>query len=455
MRRRLLLVLCVFSVFAVAGFGLPLLDSLAVRRTQQWVLARTADLDRFARLAEPAESDPDVLAQAVRRHRELYGEQVLVVDQSGREVAGAGLSRTSPGVAAAVDAALRNLPVAYPSRLYPWSTEPVLLGRPVGTGTQAAGAVVVRADPARAAADIGRVWAVVLLGAVAAAMAFAGLAFALARWVLRPVRALAAGVGAVAWGRDGHVSTSAGPSELRDLTTAFNRMVDAVGASAAQQQRLVADASHQIRNPLAALRLRVDALDGHVDDGGRPVYERAAAEVDRLESLLDGLLGLASADARATSVAAGSARADRCSAASVVADRVTAWRPVAEAAGVRLALPAQHGYAVPWPEADLAQVVDVLVDNAVRHAGDGATVTVACATEGPSVTLTVTDDGPGIPEEHLARAVERFWHNGSGGGSGLGLPIADRLVHAHGGTLGLANVDGGGLRVVVTMPVAR
>lgn len=441
MRKRVLLVLSVFAILAVVGFGLPLLDNLAVGRTQQWVLVRTADLDRFARLAE---GDREVLAQAVDRHRGLYGEDVLVVDQSGRTVVSAGLTRSSPGVAAAVDAALRNLPVAYPQRLSPWSRAPVLLGRPVGTGTQAAGAVVVRADPSRAAADIGRAWLFVFLGALAAAAAFAALALALTRWVLRPVRALAGGVGAVA-----HVPTAAGPSELRELTAAFNHMVDTVNESAAQQQRLVADASHQIRNPLAALRLRVDALDGHVDETGRGAYEKASAEVDRLEALLDGLLGLASADARATSVAAGTATGDRCDAAAVVADRVDAWGPLASAAEVTLVTEGDPTAPVAWPEADLAQVVDVLVDNAVRHTGVGTTVTVSCVRSEGTVTLTVADDGPGIAADDLSRAVQRFWRTGDGGGSGLGLPIADRLVTAHGGVMRLTSDNG--LKVTVEL----
>jgi signal transduction histidine kinase len=452
-RRRVLLVLSVFSILAVAGFGLPLLDNLAVRRTQQWVLTRTTDLDRFARLAEPAGADPALLTQAVRRHRELYGEGVLVVDQTGRVVAGAGLSLSEPGVVDAVDNALRNQAVDLPDRLFPWSAGPVLLGRPVGTGTQAAGAVVVLADVSRAAADIGRDWTVVLLGVVAAAVAFAVLALLLARWVLRPVRALSGGVGAVARGGPGeHLATSAGPSELRDLTVAFNRMVDTVSASAEQQRRLVADASHQIRNPLAALRLRVDALDDHVTASGRATYASAATEVERLEALLDGLLGLASADARATSLAAGAEAAEHCDAAAVVADRLDAWQPVAVAAGGTLTIRTEEALPVACQESDLAQLLDVLVDNAIRHTGRDTAVTVTAAGDSSAVTVTVTDTGPGIPEDDLSRAVERFWHHGPGGGSGLGLSIADRLASAHGGTLRLENVPGGGVCVRVVLP---
>ncbi len=329
--------LSAFALAAVAGFAVPLLDATAAGRTQEFVLARTGDLDRFAALAQQAggPAGADTLAQEVQAHHAVYGEGVVVVDRSGRAMVEAGLRAGGPAVVAAVDAALRNQPAARPERLRPWSTEPILLARPIGTGTQVGGAVVLRAEPAAAAADIGVAWAVVLLGALLAAVACAALALLLARWVLRPVRELAAGVGEVAAGHPGaHVSPHAGPTELRDLATAFNRMSDAVATSAEQQRRLVADTSHQLRNPLAALRLRVDTLDPHIAAAGRTTYHSTVVELDRLEALLDGLLDLASAESRATDLAAGAGPADRAELTAVVAERLDAWRAAARRAGV-------------------------------------------------------------------------------------------------------------------------
>jgi signal transduction histidine kinase len=456
-RRRLLVVLSAFALAAVAGFAVPLLDATAAGRTQEFVLARTGDLDRFAALAQQAggPAGADTLAQEVQAHHAVYGEGVVVVDRSGRAMVEAGLRADEPAVVAAVDAALRNQPAARPERLRPWSTEPILLARPIGTGTQVGGAVVLRAEPAAAAADIGAAWAVVLLGALLAAVACAALALLLARWVLRPVRELAAGVGEVAAGHPGaHVSPRAGPTELRELATAFNRMSDAVATSAEQQRRLVADTSHQLRNPLAALRLRVDTLDPHIAAAGRTTYRSTMVELDRLEALLDGLLDLASAESRATDLAAGAGPADRAELTAVVAERIDAWRPAARGAGVRIDAAAPEPVEVACTTSELEQVLDVLLDNAVKYAGRGTTVEIAARSDGGRARLEVRDDGPGLPAEHLQQATERFWRapGSTARGSGLGLPIAERLVTARGGTLRMASPPGHGLVVTIELP---
>jgi signal transduction histidine kinase len=456
-RRRLLVVLSAFALAAVAGFAVPLLDATAAGRTQEFVLARTGDLDRFAALAQQAggPAGADNLAQEVQAHHAVYGEGVVVVDRSGRAMVEAGLRADEPAVVAAVDAALRNQPAARPERLRPWSTEPILLARPIGTGTQVGGAVVLRAEPAAAAADIGAAWAVVLLGALLAAVACAALALLLARWVLRPVRELAAGVGEVAAGHPGaHVSPRAGPTELRELATAFNRMSDAVATSAEQQRRLVADTSHQLRNPLAALRLRVDTLDPHIAAAGRTTYRSTMVELDRLEALLDGLLDLASAESRATDLAAGAGPADRAELTAVVAERIDAWRPAARGAGVRIDAAAPEPVEVACTTSELEQVLDVLLDNAVKYAGRGTTVEIAARSDGGRARLEVRDDGPGLPAEHLQQATERFWRapGSTARGSGLGLPIAERLVTARGGTLRMASPPGHGLVVTIELP---
>jgi signal transduction histidine kinase len=456
-RRRLLVVLSAFAMAAVAGFAVPLLDATAAGRTQEFVLARTGDLDRFAALAQQAggPAEADTLDQEVQAHHAVYGEGVVVVDRSGRAIVEAGLRADELAVVAAVDAALRNQPAARPERLRPWSTEPILLARPIGTGTQVGGAVVLRAEPAAAAADISAAWTVVLLGALLAAVACAALALLLARWVLRPVRELAAGVGEVAAGHPGaHVSPRAGPTELRELATAFNRMSDAVATSAEQQRRLVADTSHQLRNPLAALRLRVDTLDPHIAAAGRTTYRSTVVELDRLEALLDGLLDLASAESRATDLAAGAGPADRAELTAVVAERLDAWRPAARRAGVRINAAAPEPVEVACTGSELEQVLDVLLDNAVKYAGRGATVEIAARSDGGRARLEVRDDGPGLPAEHLQQATERFWRapGSTARGSGLGLPIAERLVTARGGTLQMTSPPGHGLVVTIELP---
>ncbi len=460
-QRRLLLVLSFFSLLTVAAFVMPLLEQQATTRAQAWALTRGADLDWFAEMAalEGTDDSHGVLDCGARRHADLYREGVLVVDAQRRSVVSAGLALDAPGVPAALDAALRNQPSVAPTWITPFARDSVLLWQPVGTGHRANGAVLLLADPARAAADVALTWALVLCGALAAAVGFAALALLLARWVLRPIGVLARGVGAVAQGRAGEqIAVCAGPRELRELTESFNRMSAAVRAGAAEQQRLVADASHQIRNPLSALRLRVDGLDPHIAASGRATYDSTLGEIDRLERLLDGMLGLASAEAQSAAVAAGTAAPAHCNAAVVAAGRVDAWRLAAAASGVTLEgcfgdwesleLP------VGWPDGDLEQVLDVLLDNAVRHTGRGSTVRVRWSSGLNGGTVAISDDGPGIAADDLARARQRFWQGaspGAAGGSGLGLAIADRLAHAHGGRLDLECAPSGGLLATVVL----
>ncbi|SER82247.1 Signal transduction histidine kinase [Lentzea xinjiangensis] len=429
MRQRLLVVLLLFSLSAVTAFAFPLLMSTASERTQQFVISRTADLDRFATL--PA----DVVVSEAQRYTEVYGEEVVVVTAAGVPVVESGMAVAD--VSAQIDAALRNQPAAPVPTVLPWNRGDVLFARPVGTGTKVAGAVVLRASTEVAALDVARRWTFVLAGALLAACACVLLALVVSRWLLRPLKELDRGVRAVAEGqRRTHVADTAGPAELRALSESFNRMSDAVAEAADQQRRLIADASHQLRNPMAALRLRVDML---------PSNGSLLTEVERLESLLDGLLALASAESTATERAAGGVEPELADLQVVAHDRVDAWRAAAQSAGVTITVADRTPGLVRCAVSDLAQVLDVVLDNAIKYGGDE--VLVVC----DRATLTVRDNGPGLSEEDLQRATERFWRgDGTNRGTGLGLAIAERIVTAHGGTLRLHS--DGGLVVTVELP---
>ncbi|MET1075014.1 MAG: HAMP domain-containing sensor histidine kinase, partial [Umezawaea sp.] len=436
MRRRLLVVLLLFSATAVTAFALPLLSSTAAERTQRFVISRTSDVDRFAALAT---GDRAALIAEIAAYTAVYDEPVLVVDGQRRVVARSGdLDPADPTLAGALDAALRNQPAAPVPTVRPWSTDPVVFARPVGTGTGVAGVVVLRASTQRAAADVAVGWAWVLAGALAAALACVLLAQVVARWLLRPLADLAGGVRAVASGQQrAHVAGGSGPRELRELSESFNRMSDAVAEAADQQRRLIADTSHQLRNPLAALRLRMDTLSARVGPDG--TYGAAVAEVERLESLLDGLLALATAESTATEVAAGGREPALADLGAVVSDRADFWAADAE-------VPTGLAILVRCPESDLAQVLDVLLDNAIKH-GAGGRVTMGADRTAGTAWVEVADDGPGLPPDDLALATTRFWRGGGDSrGTGLGLAIADRLATARGGTLDLAAGGPHGLR---------
>ena len=462
MRTRLLVVLVAFALAVVAAFAVPLLATTAGQRTQQLVISRSADIDRFVVLAQQAVDSDEVgaLATEATRYSSLYDEAVIVVDARRVPlIETGGLSATDPAVRVLVEATLRNQPSAGPARLTPWSSEPVLLARPVGTGTRVAGVVVLRASVTNAAADVSTSWALIVSGALLVGALFVALAVLLARWMVRPLHELEEGVLSVTAGRRAQVPATAGPRELRSLTTSFNLMSDAVVEAADQQRRLIADASHQLRNPMAALRLRVDSLAARVDDDGLRTYHATVAEVERLESLLDGLLALALADSAATRLAAGHAD-EPADLPTVVAERVDAWRPAAEQAGALLV--PRDGHAKPLlvrcPEPELAQILDVVLDNAVQYAGRGSHIKTHWETAESAARLIVSDDGPGLSAEHRARATERFWRAGGDGaprGTGLGLAIAHQQVLARGGRLELRQVEPTGLAVWIELPIVQ
>ncbi|WP_367127082.1 ATP-binding protein [Saccharothrix sp. HUAS TT1] len=447
MRRRLLLVLLLFSAAAVTAFAGPLLSATASERTQRFVLTRTADLDRFAALAQQAETTGDAaaLVDEVTAYVELYGEPVVVVDAHREPVAEAGLRADDPALARGLDAALRNQPVPSVPTLRPWSSGDVVFARPVGTGTRVAGAVVLRASVDRAAADVTARWLLILGGALAAAVISVLLVLAVTRWLLKPLAELAIGVRAVAAGeRRAHVAGSSGPPEVRELSESFNRMSDAVTEAADQQRRLIADASHQLRNPMAALRLRMDTLSGQVKPEGVRAYTAGVAEIERLESLLDGLLALATAESAATEVAAGGREPELADLGAVAVDRAGFWQVPLPDVPVPAVL-------VRCPESDLAQVLDVLLDNAVKYGG-AVRVSLGADRAAGAGWVEVHDDGPGLTEEELALATSRFWRGTSGQpGTGLGLAIADQLVKARQGVLALSSAAGFTARV--TLPL--
>jgi signal transduction histidine kinase len=339
----------------------------------------------------------------------------------------------------------------------------VLLARPVGDGTTVTGAVVLRVSVRLAARDVAQDWTAVMVGALLALVVFVLLALVLSRWVLRPLGELARGIQAIAVGtRSTQVESRTGPRELRALAESFNRMSEAVGAAADQQSRLISDASHQLRNPMAALRLRVDSLAGSLVPAGEGAYRSVVGEVERLASLLDGLLALASAEHTATLVVADAFERDGhgpcCLPAVVLLDRVDAWSPAAAEASVEL-VPGQLDPACTagCPEGDLAQILDVLLDNAIKYAGPGTTVGLTCGRLGDDVRLTIADDGPGLSAPERALATTRFWRSAGQHvrGSGLGLAIADQLVTAWSGRLQLTAGEPTGLVVTVDLPRQR
>lgn len=472
MRRRLLAVLTILMGAAALLLCIPLADAYARGRTEHLLLQRRSEAVRFADLADRVRTDADraELSAEISRYAQLYGAGVVVVDTEGATVARAGPGpATSPGPgpapepgaapdasSAVSDARRRALTGRSTDRLpviRPWGPETAVLAEPVGRDERVSGAVLmtVRTDAARR--DVSVRWALIGSAAVAAFAAAALVAAGISRWLMRPVLDLDRAVeGLTAGSLGARAASDTGPPELRRLRRHFNTMAEAVTASIGRQRDFVADASHQLRNPLATLVLQLENVEPHIAPGpGRTEHSRALDEAERLEELLDGLLALAR-------VESGTAEPGDQDVARAVRGRVAAWTPVFRDAGLELTAsrrPDEGLRARALPDA-AGRILDALLDNAVKFVPRGGRVSVCAAqgTDGDAV-VRVTDDGPGVPDDQLHLIVRRFARSPEHQnvrGSGLGLAIADEIARAGGGRLDVSGNVPHGLVVEFRLP---
>lgn len=305
-------------------------------------------------------------------------------------------------------------------------------------------------------ARIRRVW--LLLGSLAlsvlAVAALLGLRFA--KSIAGPLARLERA--SVAAG-EGDLSVRApitGPGEVRSLATRFNQMVSRLEDLVREREAFVADASHQLRTPLAAMRLRIENLEAGATADDRADLEAAVAEVDRLNRMVDGLLVLS----RPASAVDRTAALDL---ETLIAERVELWAALGDEQGVPVTgeivvnSSAPHRLLIAAAPGRIEQVIDNLIENALAATDAGSIVVRAGYLEGGSAEIHVIDSGRGMSAAERSRAFDRFWRSerNSSDGTGLGLTIVRRLVEADGGTISLHEAPTGGLDVQITYPLAQ
>jgi signal transduction histidine kinase len=240
--------------------------------------------------------------------------------------------------------------------------------------------------------------------------------------------------------------------ELRRLAATFDGMLDRLEDAWTAQQQFLADASHELRNPLAVIRANVDRALANPGPGGE--HLQRAAEVtqrttERMTDLVNDLLALA----RGQDATGSRAPVDL---AVLVAETVEELRAAARAdLRVRVSrVPPVRGDATA-----LQRAVANLVDNAVRHSPPGGVVEVTVEGDDQTVRVLVADQGPGVAPEHAEHLFRRFYRADdsrarAGGGAGLGLAIVRQIAEAHGGTVRLASPGGPGATFVIQLPAA-
>ena len=452
MRRRLLIVYLTLLVTVLLGLDVSLAVTLTARINQAAFIDRLNDTERFASLAEPALRTGRLAALEAefRQYDEVYGIAVAVVTRTGRPVLASRdrIAFTSPAVRERVTAALHGQHANAQPAVWPGQSTALVVAVPVGRGGEVIGAVltVSPTDALRTAIA----WQLVLLAGVSAGVLAVGAVAAtpLTRWMLRPVRQLDTAAAELADGRHRLVASTAGPPELRRLATSFNQMAVRITTLLERQRSFVSYASHQLRTPLATMRLSAENLAPAVEPEGSEDLQLLTEEIDRLGRLCDALLRYARAESTAEC-------AEVVDAFAVTRYRLDVWRPLAGQAGVRLELTGESPALVRVALQALDQALDALLSNAVKFVGGGATVSVRVVPTGDGwVGIHIADNGPGVPDAELGRLTQAFWRGAATQrleGSGLGLTIAEALIVASGGELGITAATPHGLRATIRL----
>ncbi len=477
MRRRLILGYVVLAAVVLVVLEVPLGVIFARRERDNLTTSLQRDATVLAVLSsEPLEhGDTARLQSEIASYKERSGYEAIITDRTGRPLAateGDQSSEPASDIRFALDQVFAGTELSGVRR--DESQDVFYVALPISNGNSVIGAALLTYPTAPVDSRVARLWLElgILAASVLATAVLVGLL--LARWIIEPLNQLEAAAVELGSGRLGSRSpTGSGPPEVRELAGTFNDMAARLEELVDAQSRFVADASHQLRSPLTALRLRLENLP----EG--PEADAAVREVQRLSRIVDGLLTISRAEGT---------RPERraIDAVSIIEERCAAWLALAEERQVALRFadaPATPLYASLVP-GYLEQVLDNLLANALEVAPPGSDVTISAETAsgavgvvpaagsaahhaakqpgpgGPAdtalVRLTVADEGPGMGEAERRQAFVRFWRGESDrgtGGSGLGIAIVAQLVRACGGRITL-EPRSPGLAAVIDLPRA-
>ncbi|MET0226423.1 MAG: ATP-binding protein [Dokdonella sp.] len=292
-----------------------------------------------------------------------------------------------------------------------------------------------------------------LIAALAVLIGASLLAFALARWLLAPVRALAEGTRALAAGDYTRRIDATRADELGALAADFNHLAASLEQHREARRQWGADIAHELRTPLSVLRGEVQALQDGVRAPTAQAFDSLYAECERLGSLIEDLYQLALADAGALDY-----RFENLAPAELVREAIDLQRRACNDAGLSIEEAIDEVPRVRGDARRLAQLVDNLLANARRYTDVPGRIRVQLSLAGTAVRLLVEDTPPGVPAAHLPHLFDRLYRversrSRAGGGAGLGLAICHAIVAAHGGTIDAQPSPLGGLRVVIDLPI--
>ncbi len=394
--------------------------------------------DRASQVAQLAATAPALLESPTVLQASVEARQldVEVVDAHAHRLAGATLP-----IGPLVRRVIRGGRSGYGDTSFAGHNTRIYVA-PLATlgGPASGGAVIVASSTEEVDSTLRESRTLIIASALAAALLVVPFAFVLTGRALRPLQALAAGAEVIERRGDPSLrlpepgGASRAPDEVARLADTLNRMLAALERSREGERRFVADASHELRNPLAALRGNAEYLARHGGDDGalRDLQEDA----ERLSRLVDDLLQLAREDA-----------------AELPQAPVRLDELARRAAGGRVTAAVEDPGLVRGDEPALERALANLVENALAHGPEGGPVTIEVRRGGEEVRLEVSDTGAGIPAELVDAATTRFWRGEEARaqpGSGLGLALVRATAERHGGRLEIA-----GARFALVLPALR
>jgi signal transduction histidine kinase len=458
MRLRLVGVLVAVVLAILVVQDLPLVSHLHDVERDRLVTRLERDAFVLAgRVEEALENDlaasDIVLTGLVQRYEATEGVSVVVVDDAAVAVIGPSFDPAEDfSNRPEIMQALSGAPVTGERQSVTLGEPLFFVAVPILSGDATIGAIRITAPASAVTSEVNSrliglalVVGVAILLAVGAALVFAGA-------VVRPVEQLTRVTKAFANGdRSQRADPNDGPPELRSLAQSFNTMAVQVNQLLDRQRAFAGTASHQLRTPLTALRIRLESLaETHTNERDAEHLAAAIAETERLGRMIEGLLVLSSVDAS-------SIQPEPLHLGPTIQERAETWTPLAEEQGVTLTVTGRaQPPAVMVVPTGLDQMIDNLIDNALEVSPNGSTIEIRVDEHPDRVDVHVIDQGPGLPAEERQQAFDRFWRSPSAasGGTGLGLSIVRQLADASGGSARLDDNPDGGIDAVISLPRA-
>ena len=289
------------------------------------------------------------------------------------------------------------------------------------------------------------------------ALGVALLSVLLSRMLTRKISTLLTGIRKVREGAYEHRTHIPGRDEIAQIGEEFNSLTDRLQTTETLRRRFVSDASHELKTPLAAIRLLTDSIlqtDNMDMETVRDFVTDIGSEAERLSRITEDLLRLTRLDSNQIKPP------EVVEVAPVLEQVMRMMSLLAQEKGTELTCQTGGDCRVLATKGEVHQVIYNLTDNAVKYSGSHGSVRVELRRDGNDVVLTVADNGPGIPEEDLPRVFERFYRvdkarSRAAGGTGLGLSIVQDTVTKRGGTVSAANRPEGGAVFTVRWPAAE